>query len=44
MAGNLYVTLRVDEKHGIRRDGIHLYSNISIDYTEAILGTIVKVS
>ncbi|KAG6607386.1 Chaperone protein dnaJ A8, chloroplastic, partial [Cucurbita argyrosperma subsp. sororia] len=43
MAGNLYVTLRVDEKHGIRRDGIHLYSNISIDYTEAILGTIVKV-
>ncbi|XP_038894093.1 chaperone protein DnaJ [Benincasa hispida] len=43
MTGNLYIRLRIDEKHGIWRDGIHLYSNISIDYTEAILGTIVRV-
>ncbi|XP_022137134.1 uncharacterized protein LOC111008684 isoform X2 [Momordica charantia] len=43
MTGNLYIMLHVDEKHGIWRDGIHLYSKISIDYTDAILGSIVKV-
>lgn len=44
MTGNLYIMLHIGEKHGIWRDGLHLYSNISIDYTEAILGTIVRVS
>ncbi|XP_008440493.2 uncharacterized protein LOC103484140 isoform X2 [Cucumis melo] len=43
MTGDLYIMLHIGEKHGIWRDGIHLYSNISIDYTEAILGTVVKV-
>uniref|UniRef100_A0A0A0LVB1 Chaperone DnaJ C-terminal domain-containing protein n=1 Tax=Cucumis sativus TaxID=3659 RepID=A0A0A0LVB1_CUCSA len=43
MTGDLYIMLHIGEKHGIWRDGIHLYSNISIDYTEAILGTTVKV-
>lgn len=35
--------LRVNEKAGIRRDGLNLYSTINIDYTEAILGTVIKV-
>ncbi|OAY83055.1 Chaperone protein DnaJ [Ananas comosus] len=41
--GDLYISILVKEKQGIRRDGINLYSDISIDYTEAILGTKVKV-
>ncbi|XP_020257172.1 uncharacterized protein LOC109833776 [Asparagus officinalis] len=41
--GDLYLFIHVDEKPGIRRDGLNLYSDVSIDYTEAILGTIVKV-
>lgn len=44
MTGNLYIKLNVADKHGIWREGIHLCSNISIDYTQAILGAIVKVS
>lgn len=43
IAGDLYLFLHVNEKPGIQRDGINLYSNINIDYTEAILGTVVKV-
>lgn len=35
--------LHVDEKKGIRRDGLHLYSNVHVDYTQAILGTVIKV-
>lgn len=35
--------LRVNEKAGIQRDGLNLYSTINIDYTEAILGTVTKV-
>lgn len=42
--GDLYLFIHVDEKPRIRRDGLNLYSDISIDYTEAILGTIVKVT
>ncbi|XP_020105190.1 uncharacterized protein LOC109721809 [Ananas comosus] len=41
--GDLYISILVKEKQGIGRDGINLYSDISIDYTEAILGTKVKV-
>nr|XP_048322704.1 chaperone protein DnaJ-like isoform X2 [Ziziphus jujuba var. spinosa] len=41
-AGNLYTVLHIKEKHGIRRDGLNLYSTINVDYTEAILGTVVK--
>ncbi|XP_042504580.1 chaperone protein DnaJ-like [Macadamia integrifolia] len=42
-AGDLYLFIRVNEKRGIWRDGLNLYSKINIDYTEAILGTVVKV-
>ncbi|KAF3972829.1 hypothetical protein ACB098_04G066200 [Castanea mollissima] len=43
IAGDLYLVVHVNKKHGIWRDGLHLYSKINIDYTEAILGTVVKV-
>ncbi|GMQ11582.1 hypothetical protein CsSME_00054164 [Camellia sinensis var. sinensis] len=43
MAGDLYLVLHVDEKHGIQRDGLNLYSKVNLDYTEAILGTVMKV-
>ncbi|KAF3437836.1 hypothetical protein FNV43_RR20592 [Rhamnella rubrinervis] len=43
IAGDLYIVLHIDEKLGIRRDGLNLYSTIDVDYTEAILGTVVKV-
>ncbi|KAK1309174.1 hypothetical protein QJS10_CPA09g00399 [Acorus calamus] len=43
IAGDLYLFLHVSEKTGIWREGLNLYSKISIDYTEAILGTVVKV-
>lgn len=42
-AGDLYVFLDVKEMPGIERDGVNLHSKISINYTEAILGTVVKV-
>ncbi|XP_058080040.1 uncharacterized protein LOC131228193 isoform X1 [Magnolia sinica] len=41
--GDLYLSIHVNEKRGIWREGLNLYSKISIDYTEAILGTVVKV-
>ncbi|RVX17919.1 Chaperone protein dnaJ A7B, chloroplastic [Vitis vinifera] len=40
MAGDLYLVLHVNEKHGIWRDGLNLYSKVNVDYTEAILGTV----
>uniref|UniRef100_A0A5B7B059 DNAJ heat shock family protein n=1 Tax=Davidia involucrata TaxID=16924 RepID=A0A5B7B059_DAVIN len=43
IAGDLYLVLHIDEKHGIWRDGLNLYSKINVDYTEAILGTVIKV-
>ncbi|KAF5469207.1 hypothetical protein F2P56_013296 [Juglans regia] len=43
VVGDLYLVLHVDEKRGIWREGLQLYSKINIDYTEAILGTVVKV-
>lgn len=42
-AGDLYVFLDVKEMPGIERDGVNLRSKITINYTEAILGTVVKV-
>ncbi|CAH2053439.1 unnamed protein product [Thlaspi arvense] len=42
-AGDLFIVLQVDEKRGIRREGLNLYSKISIDFTDAILGAITKV-
>ncbi|XP_077241115.1 uncharacterized protein LOC143881746 isoform X2 [Tasmannia lanceolata] len=43
IAGDLYIFFHVNEKPGVWRDGINLYSKISINYTEAILGTVIKV-
>lgn len=43
IAGDLYLIVHVDEKPGVWREGLHLYSKINIDFTEAILGTVVKV-
>ncbi|KAK2973225.1 hypothetical protein RJ640_004235 [Escallonia rubra] len=43
VSGDLYLVLHVDGKHGIWRDGLNLYSRVNIDYTEAILGTVIKV-
>ncbi|KAH7529219.1 hypothetical protein FEM48_Zijuj05G0161300 [Ziziphus jujuba var. spinosa] len=42
IADNLDIVLHIEEKHGIRRDGLNLYSTINVDYTEAILGTVIK--
>ncbi|KAK6921279.1 Heat shock protein DnaJ, cysteine-rich domain [Dillenia turbinata] len=42
-AGDLYIVLHVDGKHGIWRDGLDLYSTIDVDFSEAILGTVKKV-
>lgn len=41
--GDLYLVLHVNKKRGIRRDGLDLYSEINIDYSQAILGTVIKV-
>ncbi|KAL9998277.1 putative chaperone DnaJ, HSP40/DnaJ peptide-binding protein [Helianthus debilis subsp. tardiflorus] len=41
--GDLYLVLHVNQKRGIRREGLHLYSDITIDYSQAILGTVIKV-
>eukprot|EP01018_Ginkgo_biloba_P015539 Gb_03413 [translate_table: standard] len=41
--GDLYVFLDIKEIPGIQRDGINLYSTISVSYVDAILGTVVKV-
>ncbi|KAK6153879.1 hypothetical protein DH2020_013518 [Rehmannia glutinosa] len=43
IAGDLYLVLHIQEKQGIWRDGINLYSKVVVDYTEAILGTIKQV-
>ncbi|XP_010250190.1 PREDICTED: uncharacterized protein LOC104592493 [Nelumbo nucifera] len=41
--GDLYVYLDVEEIPEIQRDGINLYSTVSISYIDAILGVVVKV-
>ncbi|PWZ28995.1 Chaperone protein DnaJ [Zea mays] len=41
--GDLFVCLDIEEPSDIKRDGINLYSTVSISYLEAILGTIKKV-
>ncbi|GAB4850527.1 hypothetical protein Ancab_029837 [Ancistrocladus abbreviatus] len=43
IVGDLYLVLYVDEKRGIWREGFNLYSKLTIDFTEAILGTVTKV-
>ncbi|GFQ02261.1 chaperone protein dnaj [Phtheirospermum japonicum] len=44
IAGDLYLVLHIEEKKGIWRDGINLYSKVVVDYTEAILGTVKQVN
>ncbi|KAG9454725.1 hypothetical protein H6P81_007629 [Aristolochia fimbriata] len=41
--GDLYLSFQVKEKPGVRREGLNLFSKISIDYTEAIIGSVLKV-
>jgi molecular chaperone DnaJ len=41
--GDLYVFLRVKPQRGFRRDGTEIYSDISVSYLDAILGSTVKV-
>ncbi|CAL4938307.1 unnamed protein product [Urochloa decumbens] len=43
VTGDLYIFVRVHEKQGIHRDGLNLYSDVSVDYTDVILGTTLKV-
>ncbi|XP_039115131.1 chaperone protein DnaJ isoform X1 [Dioscorea cayenensis subsp. rotundata] len=43
IVGDLYLSIHVKEKQGFRREGLNLYSDIGIDYAQAILGTTVKV-
>lgn len=43
MSGDLYLVLHIEEKFGIQRKGLNLYSKVNVDYTEAILGTVIKV-
>ncbi|KAK4752626.1 hypothetical protein SAY87_021424 [Trapa incisa] len=43
ITGDLYIVIHLGKKHGIKREGINLLSNISVDYTDAILGTTIKV-
>ncbi|KAG8639844.1 hypothetical protein MANES_14G157300v8 [Manihot esculenta] len=43
IAGDLIITVHVNGKHGIWRGGLNLYSKINVDYTQAILGTVLKV-
>lgn len=42
-AGDLYVFLNVKEVPNIQRDGMNLYSTISINFTDAILGAAMQV-
>ncbi|CAK8534280.1 unnamed protein product [Lathyrus sativus] len=41
--GDLFVVLHVNEKKGIWKEGLNLFSKINIDFTEAILGSVKKV-
>ncbi|KAF8014533.1 hypothetical protein BT93_H0371 [Corymbia citriodora subsp. variegata] len=43
LTGDLVIDLHVGEKQGIKRDGIDLFSKIDVDFTDAILGTVLKV-
>ncbi|CAN4088709.1 unnamed protein product [Withania somnifera] len=44
IAGDLYLVIHVEEKDDIWRDGLNLYSKLDVDFTEAILGTVKKVT
>ncbi|KAI3920809.1 hypothetical protein MKW98_005635 [Papaver atlanticum] len=44
VAGDLYLFVHIKEKAGVRRDGLNLYSKVKIDYSDAILGTVLKVN
>jgi molecular chaperone DnaJ len=42
-AGDLYVYLFVQGHEKLRRDGIHIHSEVSVDYLQAILGDKIEV-
>ncbi len=41
--GDLYVMLRVQPSRDFKRDGIHIYSTVSVSYLGAILGETISV-
>lgn len=41
--GDLYLFFHVNEKLGVRREGLDLYSDVTVDYTEAIFGSVAQV-
>lgn len=43
ISGDLYLVFHVKGKHGIWKEGLNLFSRVRINYTEAILGTVIKV-
>ncbi|XP_024522512.1 uncharacterized protein LOC9652257 isoform X1 [Selaginella moellendorffii] len=42
--GDLYISLKVKDYPGIKREGNNLLSTISVSYVDAILGTLVEVN
>ncbi|GAB2214120.1 hypothetical protein Droror1_Dr00018458 [Drosera rotundifolia] len=42
LVGDLYLVLHVEGKHGIWKEGLNLYSKVTVDFTEAILGTMAR--
>jgi molecular chaperone DnaJ len=42
-AGDLYVFLSVQSAPGLRRDGIHIHSEVTLNYLQAILGDTIEV-
>ncbi|KAL9255203.1 Chaperone protein DnaJ-like protein [Drosera capensis] len=41
--GDLYIVLHVEGTYEIWKEGLNLYSKVTVDFTEAILGTVAKV-
>lgn len=42
-SGDLYVFLSVQSAAGLRRDGIHIHSEVTLNYLQAILGDTIEV-
>ena len=42
-SGDLYVFLTVQSAPGLRRDGIHIHSEVTLNYLQAILGDTIEV-
>lgn len=42
-AGDLYVVLHLDMDERFKRDGLHLHTEVSVDFAQAALGAIIEV-